>query len=458
MSPSTDTLVSVSTVMKVTQILFCILFSFITPISTIETRPPAEPLLIHDHPFVAIWSAPTSNCRKHEILLDLAAFSAVTTPALEPDQFLITYYEPRLGLYPRIHSQTGMSFEGGIPQNGSLEEHLKKVKNQIPETLTKDSSGLVVIDWESWRPLWDRNWGSKKIYRDRSIDHARKINQSLAQQDLIKLAKRQFEEAGRKFMVKTISLGIIERPCRLWGFYLFPDCYNYGWEEPGYTGRCSEKTKWQNDQLLWLWEKSKALFPSVYISQSLGNSTFAKLYVRNRVQEAMRVAELPHRPHTVPVYVYSRPLFRDQSSTFLSQMDLVSTVGEIAAVGASGVVMWGSSTDYDSKGECESLSRYLKSTLNPYIANVTAAAMLCSRVLCQGKGRCTRKNYDSTHYLHLNPSHFNISQVKGTYVARGIPSVADVDTLSEHFTCQCYVDQNCEAKPVYLDQVQQFEV
>lgn len=30
-------------------------------------------------------------------------------------------------------------------------------------------------------------------------------------------------------------------------------------------------------------------------------------------------------------------------------MDLVSTVGEIAAVGASGVVMWGSSTDYDSK-------------------------------------------------------------------------------------------------------------
>lgn len=306
--------------MKASHILFCILFSFITSISTIETKPPAEPPLIHDHPFIAIWSAPISNCRKHEILLDLAPFSAVTTPALVPDQFLITYYEPRLGLYPRIHSQTGVSFEGGIPQNGSLEEHLKKVKSQIPETLTKDSSGLVVIDWESWRPLWDRNWGSKKIYRDRSIDHAKKINQSLAQQDLIKLAKRQFEEAGREFMVKTISLGIIERPCRLWGFYLFPDCYNYGWEEPGYTGRCSEKTKWQNDQLLWLWEKSRALFPSVYISQSLGNSTFAKLYVRNRVQEAMRVAELPQRPHTVPVYVYSRPLFRDQSSTFLSQV------------------------------------------------------------------------------------------------------------------------------------------
>lgn len=306
--------------MKATHVLFCIFFSFLAPISTIETKPPTEPPLIHDHPFVAIWSAPTTNCRKHEVLLDLSAFSAVTTPALVPDQFLITYYEPRLGLYPRIHSQTGISYEGGIPQNGSLEEHLKKVKSQIPETLTKDSSGLVVIDWESWRPLWDRNWGSKKIYRDRSIDYARKTNHSLAQQDLIKLAKRQFEEAGRKFMGKTIGLGVTECPRRLWGFYLFPDCYNYGWEEPGYTGRCSEKTKWQNDQLLWLWEKSRALFPSVYISQSLGNSTFAKLYVRNRVQEAMRVAELPQRPHTLPVYVYSRPLFRDQSSTFLSQV------------------------------------------------------------------------------------------------------------------------------------------
>lgn len=31
------------------------------------------------------------------------------------------------------------------------------------------------------------------------------------------------------------------------------------------------------------------------------------------------------------------------------QMDLVSTVGEIAALGASGVVMWGSSSDYNTK-------------------------------------------------------------------------------------------------------------
>lgn len=44
----------------------------------------------------------------------------------------------------------------------------------------------------------------------------------------------------------------------------------------------------------------------------------------------------------------------------LSQMDLVSTVGESAAVGASGVVMWGSSNDYHSKVNTGSPSRALQ--------------------------------------------------------------------------------------------------
>lgn len=297
----------------------CVLLSLIT---SVQSKRPSEAPLIPAHPFAAIWSAPTSACRRLEVPLDLAAFAAVTTPALEPDQFLTTFYEPWLGRYPRIHPQTGTSYEGGIPQNGSLEEHLRKAQSQIPEALTRDSPGLVMVDWESWRPLWDRNWGSKSIYRKRSLELARHSNPALPEDQVLELARRQFEEAGRGFMEETLGLGLRLRPSRLWGFYLFPDCYNYGWEEPGYTGTCSDRTREQNDQLTWLWEKSSALFPSVYLSKSLGDSPFAKLYVRNRVLEAMRVAELPRRPLAPPVYVYCRPLFRDQSGTFLSQVSL----------------------------------------------------------------------------------------------------------------------------------------
>ncbi|MEQ2179868.1 hypothetical protein GOODEAATRI_029608 [Goodea atripinnis] len=80
-------------------------------------------------------------------------------------------------------------------------------------------------------------------------------------------------------MEKTISFGIGKRPSRRWGFYLFPDCYNYGWDKPGYTGECSSKTQKQNNKQLWLWERSTTLFPSVYLHMTLGNSPQAALYL-----------------------------------------------------------------------------------------------------------------------------------------------------------------------------------
>jgi len=95
---------------------------------------------------------------------------------------------------------------------------------------------------------------------------------------------------------------------------------------------------------------------------------------------------------------------------------------------------------------CQSLSDYLTSTVNPYIANVTAATMLCSEVLCQGKGRCIRKSYNSPHYLHLNPTYFRILRAGRKYIAVGLPSAGDLNTWAENFTCQCYAGWSCSPK------------
>ncbi|KAM3610128.1 uncharacterized protein V6R79_025820 [Siganus canaliculatus] len=418
---------------------------FITGSATsILALPPTEPPLIPDHPFVAIWNAPTDKCRQLDIPLDTAAFQAVTTPTPVPGQFLTIFYERQLGLYPRADVVKRQRYYGGIPQNGNLTVHLAKARGQIDHSIAEDSSpGLAVIDWESWRPLWNQNWGLKRIYQTLSISHAMEIAPFLSSRKISELAKQQFQQAGRRFMEKTISLGVSERPSRRWGFYLLPDCFNYGWDKPGYTGKCSKKVQRQNNQMVWLWEHSTALFPSVYLHSDLRNSPLAALYVRNRVQEAMRVSRLPRRPYTMPVYVYCRPLYRGQSQEFQTPMDLVSTVGESAALGASGVIMWGGSQDYNSKEACESLSEYLTSTFNPYIANVTAAAMLCSDVLCQGVGRCVRRNDSSAHYLHLNPANFRLLRAERRYVAIGRPSAADLEAWVENFTCQCYAGRSC---------------
>nr|XP_057942937.1 hyaluronidase PH-20-like [Doryrhamphus excisus] len=406
--------------------------------------PPTSPPLIPDHPFVAVWNAPTEQCQQLHIPLDTSAFQAVTTPTPVPGQFLTIFYERRLGLYPKIDGPRRKRQAGGVPQNGNLTAHLLRARGQIDHIIAEDDSpGLAVIDWESWRPLWDQNWGSKRIYQKLSLANALQMTPFLPMKKVSQEAVNQFQQASRRFMERTINLGVGERPSRRWGFYLFPNCDNYNWKKPNYTGKCSGKSRKQNNQLMWLWERSTALFPSIYLHPALRDSPRAALYARYRIREALRVAALPKRPYTVPTYVYSRPLYRGQTAMFESPTDLVSTLGESAALGAAGVVMWGGSKDYNNKGSCQALSDYLRSTLSPYVANVTAAAMLCSQALCQGRGRCIRRSFNSSHYLHLDPAHFSIMRSDGKYVAVGLPSDDNLRGWARNFACQCYAGRPC---------------
>ncbi|KFQ04826.1 Hyaluronidase-3, partial [Leptosomus discolor] len=84
--------------------------------------------------------------------------------------------------------------------------------------------------------------------------------------------------------------------------------------------------------------------------------------------------------------------------------DLVHTIGESAALGAAGVVLWGDMSYSRSAESCASLRHYLTSTLGPYVANVTAAARECSYRQCHGHGRCVRRQpHDLGSLLHLGP-------------------------------------------------------
>ncbi|KAF7702054.1 hypothetical protein HF521_001337 [Silurus meridionalis] len=407
--------------------LLILTFSIICYHGTALSIPLTATPIFKDTPFAVIWNAPTHVCQNLKIPLALSVFQAVTTPASEPNQFLFLFYSNRLGLYPYTDPSTGKQVNGGIPQKGNLTASLVKAHKDIIEYVLEFTPGLAVIDWEEWRPIWARNWNSKDIYRKLSIQYAKEKNPLLSPSEVDAVAKQQFENAARAYMEKTMQLGINLRSNYLWGFYLFPDCYNYDWSTSGYTGDCPAIEKTRNNELLWLWASSTALFPSAYLPVSLREQPKAALFVRGRVKEAMRVSALPNPLYSKPIYVYLRPVFTNQNNVFLSEEDLIHTVGESAALGASGVVLWGASADYNSKSSCEALAAYLPSTLNPYVVNVTAAAKLCSQMLCQGNGRCVRQNPDSAAYLHLNPNNFSIQQHVGKYVAVGVPSQSDLN-------------------------------
>lgn len=94
--------------------------------------------------------------------------------------------------------------------------------SRIPDP---DYDGLVVIDWEPWRPLWDRNWNSKKIYKVKSIELVRERHPDWSMSDVVQEAKDEFETAARAMFMETIILGKRMRPKAFWGFYGFPDCF-----------------------------------------------------------------------------------------------------------------------------------------------------------------------------------------------------------------------------------------
>ncbi|KAI1890308.1 hypothetical protein AGOR_G00152400 [Albula goreensis] len=353
-------------------------------------------------------------------------------------QNLTIFYKDRLGLYP-YYEGDGKAFNGGLPQTASLTEHLEKMPEGVNKYIREvGAKGLAVIDWEEWRPLWIRNWHTKDVYRNQSSLLIAKKNPSWSADMVAKVAQQEFELSAKKFMLETLRFAKSLRPNQLWGFYLFPDCYNHGYKTSleNYTGRCPDVETVRNDQLAWLWTESTALFPSIYMASMLRSTSFGRQFVRNRVKEGMRLASVGEGVAR-PVFVYTRPTYANQL-TPLTETDLVSTIGESVALGAAGVILWGDAAYASSKATCRSLSNYLQGQLGQYLLNVSTAAEQCSKALCASRGRCLRRRPDDDVYLHLSSHSQRIVTEGGELRVSGQPDAAETDQLRENFRCQCY--------------------
>ncbi|KAM6300766.1 hyaluronidase-3 [Aegotheles albertisi] len=362
---------------------------------------PAPEPLAGGQPFTVVWNIPTGRCQRHfGVGLPLGNYGIVENRGGHfAGQNITIFYKNKFGLYPYL-SRQGVPHNGGIPQRVPLSAHLTRAAGDIRLLLHPAFRGLAVLDWEEWRPLWAQNWGAKRIYRAASEQWVRERHGLLPARRQLRLARREFERAAQALMEETLLLGRALRPGGLWGFYRFPDCLNGNWaKEANYTGQCRLVEVQRNNRLDWLWAASAALYPSIYLPPALPPALRHR-YVHHRLCEALRVAALVPG-HRLPVVAYSRLSFR-RSHRFLEPADLVHTIGESAALGAAGLVLWGDMSYSRSAESCASLRHYLVSTLGPYVANVTAAAQECSYRQCHGHGRCVRQQpHDLGSLLHL---------------------------------------------------------
>uniref|UniRef100_A0A673HQ29 Hyaluronidase n=1 Tax=Sinocyclocheilus rhinocerous TaxID=307959 RepID=A0A673HQ29_9TELE len=373
---------------------------------------PAKLPLVGRKPFLAAWNAPLDMCMlKYNINVSLDLFHISGSPrAVHTGQNVTIFYANRLGYYP-FYNEQGVPINGGLPQNSSLEAHLHKARKDIAHFIpSEDFRGLAVIDWEFWRPQWDRNWNKKYIYRQRSSELIAQAYLNVTEKQVQELAHLRFEKSAKEFMQGTLKLGTQTRPHGLWGFYLYPDCHNYNVHAHDYNGTCPQQESKRNDQLFWLWNSSTALFPALAIRK--GN------FHCNDV-----------------IYVYTLiSLF-----IFISQKDLIHTIGESAALGAAGFVIWGDLNLTSSRHNCSKVKAFLNHRLGQYITNVTRAAEICSDLLCQSNGRCVRRDPQAPHYLHLSRGSYRIlSNRNGTFTVTGQPSKNEWQMLADKFRCHCY--------------------
>ncbi|XP_068595027.1 hyaluronidase-5-like [Brachionichthys hirsutus] len=426
-----------------------ILYMFVTMLTQLWfdpglAKPNTDHPILHEHPFLFIWNAPTELCDiRFSTPLDLSYFQFVSsTLRSATNQSLSMFYIDRFGIFPYVNEETGTIHEGGLPQTINMKEHLEKAKKDIQYYIPDNQLGFAVLDFEEWRPQWIRNWGSKDIYRKYSTELVQ--NNTLLSEDNAKaLAKIEFDRAARRYFTESIRKGRRLRPKKFWGYYLYPDCYNYDYNQDmvAYNGECPDIEKRRNDELQWLWNESTALFPSIYLELVFkSNPRKARLYVRHRIQEAMRTSLLHNSSYSIPIYAFIRPVYKNKEDEFIPEFNLVNTIGEAAALGVSGVVSWGSLRLTKTEDTCINARQYLDQVMNPYILNVSTATRLCSKAICSGRGRCVRKQWDTDVFLHLNPQHYQIHRQHPDepWTVTGELSQSDVSWYERHFDCMYY--------------------
>ena len=338
-------------------------------------------------PFISVWNIETGECdSQYGVNIDLNQFDIVNNnKQTRNGNIAVIFYANLLGKYP-YYDNNKKPINGGLPQLGNLTSHLHKcifdIKHYIPDP---EFSGLSVIDWEPWTPLWSNmGWGKRKFYQIASIDYVKKRYPHLNDNEVIDKAKSEYENAAKSYIVETLKICKKMRPKAKWGFYLYPDCYNYNKNSNDLN--CPPQQILRDNEIQWMFDTSTALYPSTYLGYWFKNSNRTKYYTAHRVSEAKRVDYNRPGNVSIPIFVYNNLVYR-KTRTFLTLKDLVSSSGISAVLGASGVVLWGDLM-HSSKEQCLKLSKYVNSTLGPFMKLASDAASDCSLKSCNGNGRC----------------------------------------------------------------------
>lgn len=168
------------------------LCSLATTQDTVVKAPP-----LTGWPYTCVWNSPTAECEGFGFHFNLSVYDIIqnTGDAFYGDKMVIFY---GIGKFPIIDPQTGKYYNGGIPQLGNLTAHLEQVVKDVDSKIPhQDFSGLAVIDFESWRPLFQHNFDSLAIYQRASKELVAKQHPDWNKTQIDEEAEKEFDTAAR---------------------------------------------------------------------------------------------------------------------------------------------------------------------------------------------------------------------------------------------------------------------
>ncbi|EEB14205.1 Hyalurononglucosaminidase precursor, putative [Pediculus humanus corporis] len=333
-----------------------------SPISTTNPTTPT-PIPGSHRGFKIYWNVPSDRCKKHNIhfepLTKMYGIIANKNDSFRGENVSILYDPGEFPIIQKFPNNTVKYHNGGFPQNGSLEKHLEKLKADIEKFVYKNFSGLGIIDFEVWRPVFRQNWNDQVIYRNKSFEWAKELknNCSIAEGKINATAKETFEAHAKKFMLETLKEVKKLRPEGKWGYYGFPYCYNYRVND---TPECPKIAVKENNETLWLFNESTALYPSIYIKTKYNETEHVKFMI-GKLNEAYRVSAMANY---VPVYPYVWFRYLD-NDTYLTEADMFYSIDIPRHYQMGGIILWGKGSDLDSKDKCQKFFQYMNETLGP---------------------------------------------------------------------------------------------
>lgn len=234
---------------------------------------------------------------------------------------VVIMYDP--GLWPKIEVDEYGKLQyqnGGLPQNGSLDLHLRQFEIDIDRLIpNKTFDGLAVIDFECWRPTFRQNFGDLKIYKDLTLLQVNKKHPSWTRDQIEAQAKIKFENSAMNFINRTILRARKLRPNAKIGFYGFPHCFNR-YRLFDQLERCPDQVENENNKLLYMY--GNTIYPSIYITRNQTDEKVLTKFVNGKMYETNRVSRLIGDANSIEKFPFIRYQYTD-TNEFMKSVEYI---------------------------------------------------------------------------------------------------------------------------------------